>query len=267
MHWQLVAVGFASYLALASLTRQEFTPARRPLVAAALLAWSAFAAMAVAGRAGATLAPILEVLLPALVLLAGYWLSGLLFVRTDLGVENWLRATDDAMLRRTGVLAWFHGAPRVVAEYFELSYLLVYLVVPAGAVTLALTGHLDRVPHFWATVLLAEFACYGMLPWIQTRPPRVFEDAAGGRSQRDVVRRINLGVASRASIQANTIPSGHAAGAMAVALAVGSTLPAAGVVFLFLALSIAVATVLGRYHYGVDSALGVLVAVTAWMVV
>jgi membrane-associated phospholipid phosphatase len=266
MHWQLVAVGFASYLALASLTRREFKPARRPLMAAAVLAWSAFAAMLAAGRAGATLAPILQVLLPALVLLAGYWLSGLFFVRTDLGVENWLRATDDAVLRRTGVLAWFHGAPRVIAEYFELSYLLVYLVVPAGAVTLALTGHFDRVPHFWTTVLLAEFACYGMLPWIQTRPPRVFEDA-GGRSQRDVVRRINLGVASRASIQANTIPSGHAAGAMAVALAVGSTLPAAGVVFLFLALSIAVATVLGRYHYVVDSVLGVLVAVAAWMMV
>ena len=267
MDWQLVAVGFASYLALASLTHREFKPARRPLMAAAVLAWSTFGVAVAAGRAGATLAPIFQVLLPALVLLAGYWLSGLLFVRTDPGVENWLRATDDAMLRRTGVLAWFYGAPRAVAEYFELSYLLVYLVVPAGAVTLALTGHLDQVPHFWATVLLAEFACYGMLPWIQTRPPRVFEDAAGGRPPRDVVRRINLGVASRASIQANTIPSGHAAGAMAVALAVGSTLPAAGVVFLFLALSIAVATVLGRYHYAVDSVLGVLVAIAAWMVI
>lgn len=263
----MVAVGFVSYLALASLTRREFQPARRRLMAAALLGWSAFAASIAAGRYGAALPPIPQVLLPALVLLAGYWLSGLLFVRTDVRIENWLRRTDDAMLGRTGVLAWFHGAPRVIAEYFELSYLLVYLVVPAGAVTLALSGHLDRVPHFWATVLLAEFACYGMLPWIQTRPPRVFADAAGGRPPRDVVRRINLGVANRASIQANTIPSGHAAGAMAVALAVGSTLPAAGVVFLFLALSIAVATVLGRYHYAVDSVLGVLVAIAVWTIV
>ena len=54
---------------------------------------------------------------------------------------------------------------------------------------------------------------------------------------------------------------------MAVALAVGSTLPAAGVVFLFLALSIAVATVLGRYHYVVDSVLGVVVAIAAWIVI
>jgi membrane-associated phospholipid phosphatase len=267
MRWQLVALGFVSYLALAAWTRREFAPARRRLLAAAALAWAAFAVALAAGRAGATLFPFVEVLLPALVLLAGYWLSGLLFVRTDLRVERWLQTIDDVLLHRTGVLAWVQQAPRAVAEYFELSYLLVYAVVPAGAVTLALAGHFDQVPRFWATVLLAEFICYGMLPWIQTRPPRVLENAAAGRSQRDAIRSINLGIADRASIQANTIPSGHAAGAAAVALAVGSTMPAAGGVFLVLALSIAVATVIGRYHYAVDSILGVLVAAAVWMVV
>ena len=95
-----------------------------------------------------------------------------------------------------------------------------------------------------------------MLLYVETRPVT-----------NAITALIVAGVASRASIQANTIPSGHAAGAMAVALAVGSTLPAAGVVFLFLALSIAVATVLGRYHYVVDSVLGVVVAIAAWMVI
>jgi membrane-associated phospholipid phosphatase len=62
----------------------------------------------------------------------------------------------------------------------------------------------------------------------------------------------------------NTLPSGHAAGALATALAVGSVVPLAGVVFLLLAASIALATVLGRYHYVVDTVLGVLVAAAAW---
>jgi membrane-associated phospholipid phosphatase len=48
---------------------------------------------------------------------------------------------------------------------------------------------------------------------------------------------------------------------MATALAVGATMPVAGALFLILAVSIAIATVLGRYHYLVDSVLGVLVAV------
>ena len=86
---------------------------------------------------------------------------------------------DETVLTRPGVLAWFRQAPRFVTEYFELSYLLVYLAVPAGAVTLAIGGHADQIGRFWTVVLLAEFASYGMLPWIQTRPPRVLETPIG----------------------------------------------------------------------------------------
>jgi membrane-associated phospholipid phosphatase len=80
------------------------------------------------------------------------------------------------------------------------------------------------------------------------------------------IRRVNLGLVNRASIQVNTVPSGHAAGALATALAVGSIMPLAGVVFLIAALSISIATVLGRYHYVVDTVLGLLVALAAWTV-
>jgi membrane-associated phospholipid phosphatase len=254
-----------SYLAAVSLARPEFRKARRPLLAAAAVACAALAIGRDSGRAGA-LAPLPDVILPALVLLAGYWLSGLLFVQPDHRVERWLAAVDDALLARPGVLAWFRRAPRAVVEFFELSYLLVYVVVPAGAATLALGGHGDEVGQFWTVVLLAEFACYGMLPWIQTRPPRVIESAPRAASRPLSARRLNLRIAHRASIQANTVPSGHAAGAMAAALAVGSTMPAAGAVFLLFAVSIALAAVLGRYHYLVDSVLGLLVAIVAWAV-
>jgi membrane-associated phospholipid phosphatase len=80
------------------------------------------------------------------------------------------------------------------------------------------------------------------------------------------VRRWNQLIARRASIQASTIPSGHAAGAMAASLIVMSVAPAIGMVFLLLAVSIAVASVLGRYHYAVDSLLGILVAFAAWLI-
>ena len=36
---------------------------------------------------------------------------------------------------------------------------------------------------------------------------------------------------------------------------------------LIVAVSIAAATVLGRYHYAIDTVLGLLVAVIAWMIV
>jgi membrane-associated phospholipid phosphatase len=256
--WWFVTLGYLSYLAIVSLTRRDFASARIALLIAAAAAWGAFVLV---GRT--RLSPALEVVVPAVILLVGYWLSGLLFVRPDPRIERWLQSVDDATLTRPGVLAWISRSPRVVQEYFELSYLLVYLAVPAGATTLAVTGHADQVGRFWTTVLLAEFACYGMLPWIQTRPPRVLE-ATRRPSHPHAIRRFNQRIVDRASIQANTIPSGHAAGAVATALAVGSIIPSAGMIFLLLATSIAVATVLGRYHYVVDTLLGVLVASAAW---
>jgi membrane-associated phospholipid phosphatase len=244
--------------------RADFARARRPLLAAALAAWAGWAVFALVPGVGVGIASsiALQVALPALVLLLGYWLSGLLFVRPDVRLERWLQAVDERILTATGLLDGVRRAPRVIREYLELSYLLVYLVVPAGALTLALGGHADRVGWFWAVVLLAEFTCYGTLPWVQTRPPRTLEAAAGQPTA--MLRRLNESVARRASIQVNTLPSGHAAGAVAAALAVGSAMPLAGSVFLLLAASIVVATVLGRYHYLTDSALGVLVAVAIW---
>jgi hypothetical protein len=259
MRWEHVVVGYMSYLAVASWTRRDFAKARVPLSIAAVGAWAAFI---VFGQV--RLSPALSIVLPSLLLLTGYWLSGLLFVRPSVRMERWLRTVDDRVLTQSGVLAWFHGAPRLVREFVELSYLLVYLAVPAGATTLLVSGHADQVDRFWTIVLLAEFACYGMLPWIPTRPPRAIDDDTHDANHHGGVRRLNLAIASRASIQVNTLPSGHAAGALATALAVGSVVPLAGAVFLLLAASIALATVLGRYHYVVDTVLGVLVAAAAW---
>jgi membrane-associated phospholipid phosphatase len=256
-NWIALALGYATYLAAVSLTRHDFARARSRLCLVAAAGWVASASV---GKT--TLSPALLVVVPSLVLLAGYWLSGLLFVRPDVRLEQRLQRVDDWVLRGTGVLACYRRSPRVVQDFFELSYLLVYVAVPAGATTLVASGHGDHVSRFWSIVLLAEFACYGMLPWVQTRPPRATD--VDGDTDAEGVRRLNLRLVNRASIQANTLPSGHAAGAFATALAVGSVLPSAGIVFLVLATSIAIATVLGRYHYVVDTVLGVLVALAAW---
>lgn len=265
MRWQWVAVVYVVYLAIVSLTQARFKRARRPLLVAAAAACAAIA-VGFASEGSAPLSPALEVILPAAVLLTGYWLSGLLFVEPDIRLERWLRSVDDAVLGRSGALAWFRQAARAVTEYFELSYLLVYIIVPAGALALMLGGHPEQVGRFWTIVLLAEFACYAMLPWLQTRPPRAVEGASGDVRRPLLIRSLNLAIVNRASIQVNTLPSGHSAGAMATALAVGSTMPVAGAVFLVFAASIAVAAVLGRYHYVVDSVLGLAVAAIAWAI-
>jgi membrane-associated phospholipid phosphatase len=67
------------------------------------------------------------------------------------------------------------------------------------------------------------------------------------------------------SVQACIFPSGHVAAATAVALAVRKHAPRLGALFLFLAASVALATVYGRYHYAADAVAGALVGVAAFI--
>jgi membrane-associated phospholipid phosphatase len=262
VRWEWIAVAYASYLAVVSLTARRFARARGPALVAAAVTWIA----AVFGGGSALETPGLRVVVPIAVLLAGYWLSGRFFTQPMPEVEQWLSRVDEALLDRTGIRRWYERAPAVVTEAFELSYLLVYLVAAAGALALVGSGRVDHLGRFWATVLLAGFVAYGALPWIQTRSPRTLRPDPDTRKVRPI-RRLNHFVLNRGSIQANTLPSGHAAVAFAVGLAVADVAPAAGSLLMGFAAIITAATVLGRYHYAVDSILGVLVAAVAWALV
>jgi hypothetical protein len=139
--------------------------------------------------------------------------------------------------------------------------------VPAGYLVFAVSGHSALADQYWTAVLGAEMASYGMLPWIQTRPPRRIQDDGPFNRRQLSVRTLNLFILGRGSIQVNTIPSGHAAGAVAIALSVVGVLPTAGTIFLFLAGAILVASVIGRYHYAMDAILGATMGIIAWWIV
>jgi membrane-associated phospholipid phosphatase len=262
LRWEWIAFGYFTYLLVVAVASARFAKARIPALAGA-----AFSLVLAAQLSSSTWlrvnAPIFAII-PLAVLLGGYRLSGLFFVSPMHTIERRLLAMDERLLRRTGVLAAYAASPRVAHEAFELAYLLVYPVIPAGVAALAIGGHADAIPRFWAIVLLAEFLSYGMMPWLQTRPPRALDVPGESMQRPSVIRRLNATVLDRGSIQANTIPSGHAAGAVATALAVADAMPTAGAVFLIVAACIVAATVLGRYHYLVDSILGIVVAVGAW---
>lgn len=266
LRWEWIAVGYCAYLCTIAFLFSRFARARVPVLLAAVVCLVGFALSSTIPPAAVTGGSASWLVLPASVLLIGYWLSGLFFLAPMPSIERTLLAADQRFLVRSGLLARYQDGPRVVRESLELAYLIVYLVVPAGAVALSLGGRLDSIPRFWTVVLLSEFLCYGALPWIQTRSPRVLEDS-GGTKPTSLVRTLNLAVLSRGSIQANTVPSGHAAGAVATALVVVEVMPSVGLAFLVLAGMIVAATVFGRYHYLIDSFLGVAVAVAVWTIV
>lgn len=195
---------------------------------------------------------------PPLALIVGYWASGALFVAPMPRVERVLVSSDRAL----GISAIALRTPRALVELLELAYLGVYPLIPIALALHLLYVRDGSAERFWTVVLVTDFVCFGMLPWIQTRPPRAFETADPWRSS---LRPLNLRLLGGASIQVNTFPSGHAAEALAVALLVtGAPLPAVALMWLA-ALAVTAGAVLGRYHYTLDAATGWAVALVVWM--
>jgi membrane-associated phospholipid phosphatase len=256
----LVTAGYFAYLAVLALFSRACTVHRPRGVPAGrkakvmLVSTGAAIAIAVFG---------MPHVMPLVYLLVGYWLPALLVRDPNRQLERWLLDFDNRLFGTGGLEQFEKRAPRVMVEYLELAYLLCYAVVPAGFAWLVLAGFADQAGRFWSNVLLAAVVCYGLLPWRPTRAPRALERDRGG--WRSAVRRLNLAVLGRASVQWNTFPSGHTAASLATALAVGSVVPVAGVVFGIVALSIAAGSVAGRYHYAADAIAGALVAILAFV--
>jgi PAP2 superfamily len=252
--WGVAAGAYGLVLAFAAITQPI---ARRPVAVTATLAY------ALVGVGAATLSNFwANLFIPGGLLLAGYWLSGMFFRAPQAWLEQWLLASDLTI----GADRWLARTPRWIAELLEASYAADYVVIGGGAIFAATAG-VDAVAYYWSLVLTSELACYVMLPWLRSRPPRVLEGDRGPRPSGRSLRRLNAAILDRASVQANTIPSGHVAGAVAAALGVMPIAATVGWGVMAAAGLIAIAAAAGRYHYFVDCAAGVAVALLAWSLI
>jgi len=248
LDWQLASLAFFAYVALLAELQPRLTRRAR------VLAWASAALGAATAIAASRLphdgAANTWILPPALLLL-GYWTSGQLFVAPMPAVERRLVALDDA-LRIEAIAA---RTPRPIAELLEIAYTSVY---PLVLMALAIASNTGVAPErFWTVILVLDYVCFGMLPWIQTRPPRALGIDAAWRSRWG---RLNHRIVNASSIQVNTFPSGHAAEALAAALlTLGASGPLVALMFLA-ALGVSAGAVLGRYHYAADAIAGWAVA-------
>ena len=196
--------------------------------------------------------------LPPVLLLLAYWSSGALFAAPMPRAEAVLMAVDRALgLPGTKM-------PRAVAEFLEAAYVSVYPIVGLAFVSYLWLTPAARAGRFWSVVLVTDYICFGVLPWVQTRPPRALENRDPWRS---AVRAFNLRLLGATSIQVNTFPSGHTAEALAAALLVAGAPPAILLGMFCAALAISAGAVLGRYHYALDAVAGWFVALVVWAVV
>jgi membrane-associated phospholipid phosphatase len=198
-------------------------------------------------------------LLPPVLLFVGYWTSGLLFVAPMPQIEQSFALVDRVVrVRQVGA-----KTPAGVAELLEISYAAVFVLIPIALALHLEFAHSPDVDRFWTVILVTDFICFAMLPWIQTRPPRSLEASDPWMSS---FRRFNLRLLGAASIQVNTFPSGHAAEALAAALLVSNLQFGLFLWMLFNAAAVSAGAVFGRYHYAIDAFAGWVVAVAVWAV-
>jgi hypothetical protein len=251
--WSAASIPFFLYVLVLAAVMPGLPAGARSRAAA-----SAAAGLLLALTAGLTTAFWLRgLVLPPLVLLIAYRASGFLWRGPMFGIESALVEADRAL--RVPFIA--RRMPRLIAEFLELAYGGVYPLIPiALALHLVFSDNPDA-DHFWTVVLVTDYVCFGMLPLIQTRPPRHLEPNAPWHAR---LRVLNLNILNNASIGMNTVPSGHAAEAVAAALLVLDTPPAVVAWMFFNALAISAGAVFGRYHYAIDALAGWVVAVGVW---
>ena len=257
-----IVLAYFVYLAVAAAAVPLSSDRRRRVIGAAAMAIVAVVSVERVGGSGPS--EVLRDWIPLVYLVVAYRLPASFVTARNERLERALLALDERWLGRHRLATFAERGPKPLLELFELAYLFCYPLVPMGLACLYIAGLREEANRFWTAVLLAAFLSYGALPWFPTRPPRTTDATLVPARSR--IRTLNLDVLARASIQLNTFPSGHAATAVAAALAVGARLPLPGLMMGLIALGILGGSVLGRYHYAADALTGAVLALVGFVV-
>jgi membrane-associated phospholipid phosphatase len=178
--------------------------------------------------------------------------------------ESWL-PWDLFLLNDLRLSALIESAGPLFPNLLEAAYLLTYALPVFGVVILSLHGARRRIDDFYSILLFGTLTTYAFYPWFPSTTPRLlYPDAAPALDT--FFRRLNLAVLNEYAITASVFPSGHTACAFSAAFGLWHTLPerrAYARALLLLATLIALATIYGRYHYAVDTAAGLALALLA----
>ncbi len=245
------ALSVAYFLVLAAGAAFAAAPAARRARGAMAALAAAAGVWSIARVAG----PVVRDCAPLLYVAAAYWIPALM-TAPGTGLrpagsaitrfEAWLLRSDDWLRDRMPAI------PMWARPWTEIAYLACYPLVPLGFAFVLVAGTPLDVTRFWNVVLLCGYACYGTLPWLRSRPPRV---VAPPRTPTPVAH-VNVYVLGRVSHGWNTFPSGHAAMSFAVAAAIAPVSIPVAFLAGAVAAGVALGAAAGRYHYVIDVLLG-----------
>ena len=173
---------------------------------------------------------------------------------------------DRLVLDHYGLRAALESAGRVFPEFLELCYVLVYGVAPVALWSLYANASGKRVNHFWVAYLAGTLGAYALFPYFPSEPPRTAFPGQDMPQVQAAVRAVNMAITGGYGIHSSVFPSAHVSSAFSAAWAILAILPAKrwiGWSFVVYGFCVALATVYGRYHFGVDAVAGLAVSLLA----
>jgi len=177
------------------------------------------------------------------------------------------RLLDDLHLR-----AAIESLGALFPTYFELCYFLVYGVAPVAIALLFLNHRRDRADAFWMAYLAGTLGAYAMFPFFPSEPPRAAFPGHDLPLLITDLRRLNLWILGGYGIHSSVFPSAHVSSVLSAAWGLRAAIPDRPWIaraFMIYGVSVAVATVYGRYHYAADAvagfAISLLGVITLWL--
>jgi membrane-associated phospholipid phosphatase len=199
----------------------------------------------------------------ALILVAYREMDWFSVLPRNFGLElRWVQ-WDRTLLNQWGLQSRIESLGAVLPMYLELCYLLVYAVAPFVVAILYLEDRRERVNEVLFPYLLGTLLAYALFPYFPSDPPRVAFGGSDLPNVSSVVRELNLWLVGDYGIHSSVFPSAHVSSAFSVAWALFAYLPERrriGWGMLVYAVSVALGTIYGRYHYAADVVAGLVVS-------
>lgn len=153
-----------------------------------------------------------------------------------------------------------------LSELLHLGYVSYYMIVPAALIGVFLARGAGSAHRTAFAVALAFFASYAIFAVFPVAGPRYYYEPIGGELAEGSLYRVVHAILEAGSSKGTAFPSSHIAASAAAVLGAGRedrrllwwlAVPLAG---------LAIGTVYGRFHYGVDAVAGIALGLAAWAV-
>jgi membrane-associated phospholipid phosphatase len=229
-----------------------------------------FLALAYAGRVRprSTVLNVVRDWLPLAVLLLAYREMGWFAPEQhSFELENGWIVWDRLLLNDWGLQSAIEVLGPVLPALLEICYSLVYSIGPLCLGALYVWGRRERADALLFRLLLGTVLSYALFPFFPSEPPRAVFPNENLPAFDTIFRQFNWWLLGGHGIHTSVFPSAHVSSAYAGAFAMLRVVPErkwAGRLLTLLATGIFWATIYGRYHYAVDSAAGLLVALAAF---